>query len=203
MRIIDPQTKEILIMGQYVNPSWIVKLKLIPLRELNNEIENYRQKTDCSAQQALEIGVTNEECNTKDLETGGDGNTQTNEIDINENNSISNDDQIKVTETDPNKEISKSKPLVRIVNPRVDNRILGLDQPQLKNSTINTTTQSIDVEPFNETIEQFSSIQHKNALTPGFLWHVRLGHASVPYLQELQNQDDKLKSIIFDKSINE
>ena len=57
--------------------------------------------------------------------------------------------------------------------------------------------ESMEILDYNEKSED----NKKSKLNEGMLWHIRLGHASLGYLKQMQKSDEKLKGIKFDKDI--
>ena len=56
-------------------------------------------------------------------------------------------------------------------------------------------SESMEIINYNEKSED----SKKNKLNEGMLWHIRLGHASLGYLKQIQKSDEKLKGIKFQK----
>ena len=76
----------------------------------------------------------------------------------------------------------------------LDERILNRKIHNLDNMSIN---ESMEILNYNEK----SDDSKKNKINEGMLWHIRLGHASLGYLKQMQKSDEKLKGIKFDKDI--
>lgn len=79
-----------------------------------------------------------------------------------------------------------------------------LDANVFKRKILNLDDQN-SLDEIQNIIEDPSTSTNITTTKPNeaMLWHIRLGHASLKYLKQLQKLDDKLKTIKFDKSILE
>ncbi|VDO16131.1 unnamed protein product, partial [Brugia timori] len=215
LRISDPKTNECLLTGIYISPSWIIQLELIPYENIETELDKYKYETENTNSQTLQLGniqhtvkdteiSSTEQVNSDYTHTSknSDDDIQTDKINIETNKDRMENETTPQLQGDSKNDLEKEI-YIRQVNPKVDSTISGLDQPVLNDYSGNNPIQIIDVEKSNDTIDEMTVRKYKNKPTIGYLWHVRLGHASIRYLLELQKKDSTLKGVIFDQSITE
>ncbi|KAK7586085.1 hypothetical protein V9T40_003961 [Parthenolecanium corni] len=203
--IYHPTTRETLITGYYSKPSWIVELDLIDKNHIDQEMQKFEESNESYLQNAiLEIGSSEQilgsggaeqkfEENSEELEKSQDI------TDEQKNNSENSKSEKVTTETS----LNINNDVSRRVNPNITRETTGLDQPILSSYNEIETSSVLDTEKFIDTIDESILQKEKLKQTPGFLLHVKLGHASMQYLKELKKRDEKLKNIVLDESINE
>ena len=75
----------------------------------------------------------------------------------------------------------------------LDRRILDLNQ----------TVSQTDRDKLEKVQEMCVPIENVKRISEGMLWHIRLGHASLEYLKQLQKSEERLEKVKFDRDISE
>ena len=133
--------------------------------------------------------------------------SQTDEINLEINKDINNDTEKKLEQNkDDTSEIGREKTekLVQTMqNPdnSQNNSDFDLDENKLKRKIHNLD--SMNIKEALIIADQNLRTKEDNIikLDDGMLWHIKLGHASLGYLKQIQKVEEKLKGIKFGKSI--
>ncbi|KAK7603020.1 hypothetical protein V9T40_003019 [Parthenolecanium corni] len=203
--IYHPTTRETLLTGYYSKPSWIVELDLIDKNNIDQEMQKFEEYNESYLQNAiLEIGSSEQFLGSG----GAEQKVEENSEEIEKSQDIT-DEQKHISENSNSEKVTTENSLninnnvSRRVNPNITRETTGLDQPILTSYNETETSSVLDTEKFIDTIDESILQKEKLKQTPGFLLHVKLGHASMQYLKELKKRDEKLKNIVLDESINE
>ena len=188
LKIFDKNTGAEYITGKYEKPNWIINLEVEKQSNINN-VNSDCEKYSCMARLVtLDEFLQQSQTDVLNLETEELPDENTEKIETN-TSEIGRENREKLVQTKQN-----------IRSPQIANDF-DLDESILKRKIDNLDNTSI-----NESMEIINCNEKpddnkKNKLNEGMLWHIRLGHASLGYLKQMQKSDEKLKGIKFDKDI--
>ena len=180
--------------GKYEAPSWLIELPLFHPLNLNEErISNMIRKNI-------------EKQDEKILGTGGAEESIAGSIleDKKEEEEEKDSESVPFEISKPSEHLADSEEEAQVVDPKIFQHGLDFDQPKL--TVISTSDVSTPDEESLDTQDDTFDIVKEFATnlkeSPGFRWHIRLGHTSLHYLLELQKCDPTLSKVVFDESIN-
>ena len=181
--ILDPVSKKIFISGIYEQPYWIIEFKTDSL----NENEHKELKSN---KVVAYIIIRQREYPLEDKTSDKQNQSET-ELEI-KNNKV--EEPMQVADNSSSNEDSKCNELCsgysNFENTLRDRKINNLDEL--------TDNGKLDYEPG---ISENKNLLYSNK---AMLWHVRLGHASLKYLNEFQRRYPHIKSfkdVNFDNSV--
>lgn len=211
LKIHNKLTDVHLLEGKYEAPYWMIDLDLIRPADLDVECAKYKERLSSFTDSAvLNTGdpVASQSGGVGEIESHKDSEAQhpqsnAEQIEVNETQSSDTVDAnlSQLDEQNTPQDAIKDSNTTKQVNPSVNMDTLGLDMPMVHTLQNQDENSPIDVERFQTTINENLASSSKFKPSVGYIWHTKLGHASIHYLKELQKRDSRLKDVIFDETI--
>ncbi|XP_071573295.1 uncharacterized protein [Temnothorax nylanderi] len=179
-KVYNKLTNKIVFEGIYEKPNWIIQFEV-----KNNNIED-NDNVECAVYRCRAEIVPHCE-----LPEQSQANIQTNELSISERELDERDNVGSAIGRENEGELAN-------VNENIEHNNTELEQV-IKLEDIQTI-ENIEEMCESSVIEKVKKLEKINE---AMLWHVRLGHASLNYLRQLQKVEKRLENVKFDNSILE
>lgn len=190
-RVYNKENNKTIFEGKYEKPNWVVRFEVSKINQ-DGEIDSIENDNySCTAFMAQNNEFSEQ--------------SQTNNL----------DNKLLDSEGENSENLDKGESVIGGENREklIDEKAKSLNSktisPETKNNMISQRIINLDDEEEIESLKELSvenpsdKTDQKEKMSEALLWHVRLGHASLTYLQMMQKKEKILEDIEFDDSIKD